>query len=587
MQSMLRPYRVFLFLLLIFACSNLKAIDRSASITRICLNNNDTLANISWRMPSDLCNSYQKTDIYGRRQNDPFRLMESIPDFSIEETSVKLNSLEQSWEFYIVLHTACNGIDSFISDTIGIDISKPPINYLDSVSVDFETQKIIAGWKENNAPDVKGYRLYQFSNAVNDSIGDTDNTSFLFNDVSTESAPRITLAAYDSCNLYSAISPPHQIIRLDVQGAGPCSDSVLLNWTKYIGWGNSILNYEVHKSLNGSPYRRLYSLVQNSCEDANINYGDSVCYFIRAIRRDFSNGHSTSSSSLIKCYKRYQPQVDPDYRILNWSASESDNNMTLVRQKSENIVFGKEEVEIILDKVSVKELFNPLVQEGNMGLVLGEMPINRSTNQAYSVVLHAYDLCNQPLQRTDTALNVVLAEVSSESYGWQAYKHWGPANEQTLISSVDRFTWNTFLTLESTQTEIDIDSKPFVTEYCFRIQTTNPLYTALPYSNFSGQLTNYSNTLCLSGDFKFFIPNAIHTDGQNNKFYVEGTGINRTASELIIFNRWGEQVYRSDLSRPWTPPKSQSNFGDYFYQVSVKGFKGEKEHASGRIYVIP
>ena len=56
----------------------------------------------------------------------------------------------------------------------------------------------------------------------------------------------------------------------------------------------------------------------------------------------------------------------------------------------------------------------------------------------------------------------------------------------------------------------------------------------------------------LDSDATLFAPNAFTPDGDgiNDVFAVTGFGEERT--ELLIFDRWGEQLYATtDLSKPW------------------------------------
>lgn len=558
------------------------ALQGPAVIERVCLNNNDTIATISWRMPNDLCNSYQRTDIYGRRQNDPFQLLYSNTDATQAKAAIKLPSLEQSWMFFIVLHSACNGLDSFISDTIGLDLFKPPLNELDSVSVDFNSQKIIAGWQVNTATDIKGYRLYTFSNAVNDSAGDTPSTFYQFNDVPTASAPQITLAAYDSCNLYSAISAPHRIMRLALSPKGDCSDSIDLSWTTYQGWGG-IDRYEIHISRNAAAYALLQQTTNNVFTDAGIQYGDSICYFIRAWHENLP----ISSSSSISCYKRFAPQQDPNYRILNWSAHENGEEMVLVRQKSVVSDIYKEELQIKDgNNTSIKLVtFNENTLDT---LFIAEKTIPISPASPIEIVLRSFDKCNQPLQLTDTFRNVVLVHENNASFYWNLLHGWPVYEEQLFLFSIDRFTWNT----ESSLTVQDQSHKMLNPEMderrCYRVLATKEEFSTPPYINASSiQLHNLSNIICLSGTFQYYLPNAISPGGVNQSFYIPGTGINREKSELIVFNRWGELVYQGNLLYGWKPNDVQSKFGSFFFQLKVVGYEGEVDYASGPIYILP
>jgi hypothetical protein len=70
-------------------------------------------------------------------------------------------SSKKRWEVYVVTSFACNGKDTFSSNHLFIDDVAPKQFEPDSVSVDFATQRVTAGWTKPNDPD-----LVAFSNTT-------------------------------------------------------------------------------------------------------------------------------------------------------------------------------------------------------------------------------------------------------------------------------------------------------------------------------------------------------------------------------------------------------------------------------------
>jgi gliding motility-associated-like protein len=76
-------------------------------------------------------------------------------------------------------------------------------------------------------------------------------------------------------------------------------------------------------------------------------------------------------------------------------------------------------------------------------------------------------------------------------------------------------------------------------------------------------------------DYTFYIPNAFTPDGNgiNDGFMPTGLGIDISNFDMTIFNRWGEQIYKtSDLSRPWDGKfkGNPSPEGVYTYKIYFK-----------------
>ncbi|MDD5571409.1 MAG: gliding motility-associated C-terminal domain-containing protein [Bacteroidales bacterium] len=93
--------------------------------------------------------------------------------------------------------------------------------------------------------------------------------------------------------------------------------------------------------------------------------------------------------------------------------------------------------------------------------------------------------------------------------------------------------------------------------------------------------------------FTVYIPNAFRPDGGilNNGFIPQGYNIDPSEFQMIILNRWGEEVYKTnDLNSPWNG--RLQNTGSlvqvdvYVYRIIVKEIEGSKHEFIGRVSVI-
>src|SRR5690606_1343356 len=154
------------------------AVEGRPKMRRACLTRIDSTLDLQWFRPTDNCNSFTHFNLYGRDNIlSVFELLGTYNDFSLSSLSIKLRNLKD-WEFFLVYHTACNGTDSVLGDTIQIDINAPVDSQLDSVSVDLSSQRVIIGWPQNPSPDTRGYLVYHITN-VNTTIKDTFGTGYL------------------------------------------------------------------------------------------------------------------------------------------------------------------------------------------------------------------------------------------------------------------------------------------------------------------------------------------------------------------------------------------------------------------------
>ncbi|MCC6817342.1 MAG: hypothetical protein IT245_00405, partial [Bacteroidia bacterium] len=205
-----------MFLYLVFASIEVTlGVEGRPKIRRACLNTIDSLLDLQWNRPNDNCGTFTHFNLYGR--DNPlniYQLLGTYTDYSLTSLNIKLKNLS-NWEFYLIYHTACNGIDSIYSDTIQIDNIAPPDSELDSVSIDLTTQKTIIGWSSNTGTDVMGYYVYYITN-TNAIITSTSSLSYLDNGARDPklSALSYGIAAFDSCQNASLISVPHSTIHL-------------------------------------------------------------------------------------------------------------------------------------------------------------------------------------------------------------------------------------------------------------------------------------------------------------------------------------------------------------------------------------
>ena len=97
----------------------------------------------------------------------------------------------------------------------------------------------------------------------------------------------------------------------------------------------------------------------------------------------------------------------------------------------------------------------------------------------------------------------------------------------------------------------------------------------------------------LKPSFTVYIPNAFTPEGNGLNDVFGPTGLNFDLSdyEMIIYNRWGEEIYKTrDLSKPWNG--RMNNHGDkvpigvYAYYIHVTELEGNDHIYLGRVTVI-
>jgi gliding motility-associated-like protein len=584
-----------IFLIQLFILSNslsLFAVNEPVYITKICLNRFDSTATIRFKNPSDPCASFKKHYIYGREDIlSSFSLRDSIDNLLQEEKTIKLPNTRQ-WQFFMVTKFACNGIDTFISDTLMVDLEQPIEWELDSVSVDLASQKAIIGWSPHPARDKKGYFLYFVS--TNNSLI-FDSTLLFFKDTvqgSPNLAPqKYSLATYDSCMNTSPISSGHTSIFLS--GVyDTCARKFNLTWTKYQPSDNEtyyikesdnpLLNYQVIDSQsNSSLFYEINNLLPNR----------QYCFVIQVHN---PNPTFTSTSNRL-CI---QTPVAPTAENYIQKVTVNESEMIEVHYQS-----SLDEGRIHLLKLSQSNKYELLRDDAISTTNNNYLYTDNTTTTAvniYDYFLAHIDKCGNPIP-TDTSelFNSILLQATENPNGanliWNSYVNFktGIGQYQILKHLGDepphRSTWN-ILSSENPATFNLIDNyetNDWANTVCYVVRAIENNINI-----YGRQDTAYSNTVCFKRDLTTYFPNAFIPNefGLNNRFAAVGVGIDEKNSELEIFNRWGELIFRTnkvtvgwdgkDFSGKDCPP------GVYVYKARITGDLGKKTEHRGVINLL-
>jgi|GEM_PF-2190952 len=137
----------------------------------------------------------------------------------------------------------------------------------------------------------------------------------------------------------------------------------------------------------------------------------------------------------------------------------------------------------------------------------------------------------------------------------------------------------------------DMESDELIENPSHAYQTPMLYPVILTVVNEWGCVDSTADTLDVKDVFRVFVPNAFSpgvSDTLNSTFGPIGTGIG--TFRLIVFNRWGEQVYSTDSSEFWTGINELSNepapIGYYVYIMTVYSTRDVKKTVKGSVYIL-
>lgn len=506
-NSFIKKYLIFFYLIKIGF--GLKGF----TVDRACINNNDSTISLTLHQLSLGCVIFSKVYVFSKLPSGEFNKIDSIP--TLENNSLfDVPDLNPSREYFLLVILNCGSLDSVFSDTFSIDKFIPDNMELDSVSIDLNTQQLIAGWQANTSADTKGYRLYKRGSGSYDSIGNTTGLDYIFNSTVSYSYPYVTIAAYDSCNLFGLISAEHRPIELNYN-FDTCSRSIALNWSGYVGWATE--KHYIYMSLNANQYILLDSVLGNTLTYtyANVELGNEYCFYIRARRRL----SSVSSSSRVVCISTRARNSTVDIERVS-VVDNSDIEIVFTSSNASDISYY--EIHKGLSKSNLSIYDKTLVQnyiDNNVdvdGLI-------------YYYQVLAYDNCDSLIGSSAVSNSILLTKANS-LLTWNSYFYWPNGVQDYLIEEESSSTWNILGNTLDTNYPYQLENT--FSQTCIRIKAEGELS-----QNFS-----YSNSICLNDTFLYYYPNAISPNNGNNIFSITGVNIDFTKSKYQIYNRWGEKI---------------------------------------------
>lgn len=588
--------------MLFFIPQHLFAINNPLNLRRGCKALNDSDIILKWRVPNDLCTSFQAYYIYGRKDSfSAFGLIDSVKTLSQQQYTHKgAFLLANTWQYFIVLHNDCFGNPTISSDTISIDLTQTNSQYIDSVSVDPVTGKYIIGWKVNTSNDLAGYKIYTINGANNIILADVDYSTVFFSDISsspTTTVKTYAIAAYDSCNNITAIIDKHTPIKLSVS-FDSCSHRFSLNWSDYIGF--PILKYQILASINGNPFFKIQDfltvagVLSYNFSDTLFHDGDNVCFVVRAFHASDPSISSTSNKT---------------YLVIKFVSLAHLNYISQVNVINKN--------SIRIDWITDQPFFISAVyfQQSTDGL-------NYTTRKIISPSLNTFSFVADSLNADETKyfFRTIVFNGCNQAQDTSTFCNSILLNAKKITSSANRVSWNSYLNFDANVEKYEIyqgTGDPSSGHTYFNVATVVADSIGFTDVKFPDDILNdgvcyyvvayekpgnafgvngaacKSNEICVPGELLVFFPNAfmpLSLIEKNKVFKPRGLYIDYANSWMTIYNRWGETIYEcNDLLTGWNGTNTSGTpvpVGQYIYVSSIASLKGKGQNIKGIVNLI-
>ena len=469
-----------------------------------------------------------------------------------------------------------------------------------SVSIRQTDSSVVVDWKPSITPGIDGYMVRIFKNLGSPAYYDTvwrtsDPTAvraiFKYPDVWKHSE-KFFVAAYKGYPTDTASSPHgnveyHQTIFTKLK-SDTCNSSVLITWSKYIGWGDSVDHYKIFQKEGGN-----ITVVKDGISPSdttyvvNVNPNENYCYYVNAIHK--INGTITSMSNDACLYTK--TAIPPNYIIADY-ASFNPNSKSPVKLK-----FSLDN----LSQLNKYQLYSS--DNATTGFVPVNSPITDTTD---SILVQDSEIANSPKYYKLGVLNncnntVLMSNVATamilratvQSYNvnlaWNEYKGWYNGVQQ----------YNVFRTIGNNPSQPigNTSSTNFtddITQLIHQQNSGNICYYIEAASNadsVSKVRQSLSSNYCIDFSSLVFVPTAFtpNSDGLNDEF-KPSFAFSPKDYVLIIYNRYGFKVFEStNSSIGWDGiigKGQKAPEGTYVYFIRFSSQSGETIEKRGNFSLI-
>lgn len=493
--------------------------------------------------------------IYMEYPAGTWNLIDSVPFAQIQFLdTITICSAFLNYQIRLTDSSGCEFTSNIQGDDFE-DLIKPEIPVIYSVSVDTSTNDVIITWNQNSSEDTYGYIVYIQDNfglwLTLDTLWGINDTSYLHVGAGADQQTlHYSVAAFDSCfvaginpPIYqtSAKSPKHFTMLLEGD-LEICEIATLLDWTEYDSWIDGVDQYEIYYTNTSNGIVEFVdetnSVVTNFTHTGLLR-GETYCYYIRALS---NNGIESWSN-------RYCIYIDePNPPSINYlsTATVTEGNDVEVRMLTQP---GSGISELIL--MRSEDPTGPFEQVGTVIPVSNQESIFDYTaevkERSYYYKISVQDTCGDISDESNVAKTILLeSQVNNDdlivTLAWNAYEGFdGSILHYNLYRGVDGlFDLNPLATIPANVRAYEDDVSSFLNSQgsiCYRVEAVESA------NSYGISETAFSNVECANLEPLIWVPSGFMKNGINNIFKPVISLFDFTSYEMVIFNRWGNQVF--------------------------------------------
>ncbi len=484
----------------------------------------------------------------------------------------------------------CTSYSNLAGDVFS-DVTSPSPPVMVTLSVDTSTNQTVIDWDPSPQDDTNGYIIVLVLNGNNvivDTVYGQSNTSYVWSgsDAGLD-VESYTIAAFDTCyhgnpaapNTSATLSAHSTVYVRTVYDR--CAADVTVIWTPYVGW--PVTNYELFVSVDNGPPLLLgtFPSTVHSFSHEGVLPFKSYCYVVRAVGStpllvSLSNKvcRTTNYPSVPQWnYLRNATVVEPDHVLVVDSV---DLSAKAYRYRLERTFNGQPWEEITTAPGGV----SPTITFDDLDVITAE--------RSYTYRIIVEDSCGIVADTSNTGTSILLlVEPGIDGINrlrWNGYVQWaGPVVGYTVYRSIGDGAFMPIAFNPPDMWELDDDVNSYIASngrFCYFVEANES-------GNPSGiNSVSMSNEVCAIQQEAVWIPNAFIAGGANDSFKPVLAFVDVKGYELIIYNRWGQEIWSTtDPDMTWDGKLNDFYVpqGVYAYYCAFHNGAGKKFEERGTV----
>ena len=487
--------------------------------------------------------------------------------------------------------SASNSVSGFFFDD---NLPLDPV--LDSISIDVLGHPVIS-WTASKSNDVSEYEIQQLlPSGVWQIIGFANQplTNFTADTLDAcNGVKTFAILTVDKCDNRSTgevtKKAPLNTIKIGSLNINECKGTAILSWNAYINMKSPLGKYEIYRNENGGAFTLIGSTDQNATTYTNTNLSGFISgviygYKVHAISQDLT----ISSTSCVTSFTSARP-LPPNALSLNYVTVRNNQDVEM------GLHIGPLETVKTIRVLRSDTENGPFENIPFSSSISEDMVITDETaevnQRSYYYKIEAVDNCDV------TALTSVVARTifltcqpnpdESNTLSWNSYEGWPIGIDHyevyRLVNDLPDFANPIAIIFQGNTTYTDLppasqQGGDIISYYVIAIEGI----VAVPNQS-------VSNTVQVIRQPQVMMPNAFAPKGLNKIFRPKMLYVENTNFQMLIFNKWGQQIFGSSDPLMGWDGKQNGEFvpvGIYFYRLEYSSFTGEIFKKSGSVIVV-